>query len=79
MRVQHPEKRQFEIAPVGADPVLTDERGIAEVSNDVGRDLVAQGWTKLKSDVQRKAPDPEPVAPAVEVTPDAVVDGGEEK
>jgi hypothetical protein len=36
MRVQHPEKRQFEIAPVGADPVLTDERGIAEVPNDVG-------------------------------------------
>lgn len=79
MRVQHPEKRQFEIAPVGADPVLTDERGIAEVSNDVGRDLVAQGWSKLKDNVKGGSSEPEPVAPAVEVTPDAVVDGGEEK
>lgn len=78
MRVQHPEKRQFEIAPAGAEPILTDERGIAEVPNAVGKDLVAQGWAKLKDAVKSTSSEPEAVAPAVEVTDDAA-GVGEEK
>lgn len=49
MRVQHPEKRQFEIAPAGEPSFHTDERGIAEVDTKLGQSLVKQGWTELKS------------------------------
>lgn len=49
MRVQHPEKRQFEIAPVGEPSFLTDDKGIAEVDSKLGQSLVKQGWAELKS------------------------------
>lgn len=54
MRVQHPEKRQFDIVPAGGEPVTTDERGIAEVPADVGKSLVKQGWSELKSSKSEK-------------------------
>lgn len=46
MRVQHPEKRQHIITPVGSDPIETEENGIAEVDDDLGKSLLAQGWTR---------------------------------
>lgn len=46
MRVQHPEKRQHIIAPVGQDPIETEENGIAEVPDDLGKSLLEQGWTR---------------------------------
>ena len=49
MRVQHPEKRQHIITPVGHDPIETDERGIVDVEDeDVAKSLLAQGWTETK-------------------------------
>lgn len=49
MRVQHPDKTQYTIAPAGEDPIVTDDRGIADVPAAVGKNLVKQGWTELKS------------------------------
>lgn len=49
MRVQHPSKTQHTIAPAGGTQVTTDERGIAEVSDQIGKSLLKQGWTELKS------------------------------
>lgn len=67
MRVQHPEKRQHEIAPAGEPPILTDERGVADVPTKLGNELVKeQGWTRLKDHVKGTTPEPEPVAPAVD-------------
>ena len=54
MRVQHPEKRQFEIVPAGEPSISTDERGIAEVTAELGKKLVKQGWTELKSSKSEK-------------------------
>lgn len=48
MRVQHPEKRQHEITPVGVDPILTDEDGVAEVDDKLGKALLEQDWTEIK-------------------------------
>lgn len=48
MRVQHPEKRQHEIAPAGKDPIVTDEHGIADVDDDIAKSLLDQGWTEIK-------------------------------
>lgn len=66
MRVQHPDKSQYEIAPAGETPFLTDEHGVVEVSQQLGRQLLKQGWVEVK----RKPGDPEAVAPAVEDTTD---------
>ena len=49
MRVQHPDKSQYEIAPAGEPSISTDERGIAEVPDAIGKSLLKQGWTELKS------------------------------
>lgn len=54
MRVQHPDKSQYTIAPAGEDPIVTDDHGIAEVSATVGKNLVKQGWAELKSSKQEK-------------------------
>lgn len=49
MRVQHPEKRQHEIAPAGLPPFVTDEDGIADVDDkSVADSLLDQGWLKIK-------------------------------
>ena len=49
MRVQHPDKTQHTIAPALADPIETDENGIADVEDEkVAKSLVEQGWTEIK-------------------------------
>lgn len=74
MFVQHPDKTQYEIAPVGEPSFLTDESGVAEVSPALGKSLKAQGWIEVK----RKPKDSEP-APAVEVPEDVVADDSTEE
>jgi hypothetical protein len=75
MRVQHPDKEQYEIAPAGIPPFVTDERGIVDLSDaipdrtrakEVADSLIEQGWERLKSDVKASGKEPESVAPAVE-------------
>lgn len=76
MRVQHPEKRQHTIAPVGEEPIETEENGIAEVPDKLGRELVAQGWTRTDKPKSRSkstasaAEETDASEPDVEDTPE---------
>lgn len=48
MKVQHPDKRQFEVAT--DPPALTDEHGWVDVPTEVAESLIAQGWRKAGGD-----------------------------
>lgn len=71
MRVQHPDKTEHTIAPAGQDPILTDERGIAEVDNKLGKQLLEQGWTRTDRGGSR------PAAKAKDDEPEATTDDGD--
>lgn len=49
MRVQHPNKTEHSITPSGLPAIVTDEHGVAEVPDNLGENLVEQGWINLKS------------------------------
>lgn len=53
MKVQHPSKTQFDIVPTDNDGrveevITTDERGVVEVTQKLGKQLVKQGWTEIE-------------------------------
>lgn len=53
MKVQHPSKSQHEIVPTDNDgrfeeAIASDEHGVVEVTQKLGRQLIKQGWTEIE-------------------------------